>query len=144
MMSIVASQILYPEIVIRSTVSIASNLVSSASYLNSLIKHDTHLQNLLKLNDIIEDIGIIKSFIEEKQKQNKSKTLGICLENLGQILKELEKNIDSVIYKIENHKNLWFNSIRSYNITNESKNIPILLEKMKHRFEIVIKISSVI
>jgi hypothetical protein len=144
MMSIVASQILYPEIVIRSTVSIASNLVSSASYLNSLIKHDTNLQNLLNLNDIIEDIGIIKSFIEEKQKQNKSKTLGICLENLGQILKELEKNIDSVIYKIENHKNLWFNSIRSYNITNESKNIPILLEKMKHRFEIVIKISSVI
>jgi peptidoglycan hydrolase CwlO-like protein len=143
-MSIVASQILYPEIVIRSTVSIASNLVSSASYLNSLIKHDTNLQNLLNLNDIIEDIGIIKSFIEEKQKQNKSKTLGICLENLGQILKELEKNIDSVIYKIENHKNLWFNSIRSYNITNESKNIPILLEKMKHRFEIVIKISSVI
>jgi len=144
MMSIVASQILYPEIVIRSTVSIASNLVYSASYLNSLIKHDTHLQNLLNLNDIIEDIGIIKSFIEEKQKQNTSKTLGICLENLGQILKELEQNIDSVIYKIENHKHLWFNSIRSYNITNESKNIPMLLEKMNHRFEIVIKISSVI
>ena len=133
-MSIVASQILYPEIVIRSTVSIASNLVYSASYLNSLIKHDTHLQNLLNLNDIIE----------EKQKQNTSKTLGICLENLGQILKELEQNIDSVIYKIENHKHLWFNSIRSYNITNESKNIPMLLEKMNHRFEIVIKISSVI
>jgi len=144
MMSIVASQILYPEIVIRSTVSIASNLVYSASYLNSLIKHDTHLQNLLNLNDIIEDIGIIKSFIEEKQKQNTSKTLGICLENLGQILQELEQNIDSVIYKIENHKHLWFNSIRSYNITNESKNIPMLLEKMNHRFEIVIKISSVI
>ena len=144
MMSIVASQILYPEIVIRSTVSIASNLVASATYLNSLIRHDTHLQNLLNLNDIIEDIGIIKSFIEEKEKQNTSRTLGICLENLSQILQELEKNIDSVIYKIENHKNLWFNYFRSYNITNESKNIPILLEKMNHRFEILIKISSVI
>ena len=144
MMSIVASQILYPEIVIRSTLSIASNLVSSSSYLNSLIKNDTNLQKLLNLNDIIEDIGIIKCFIEEKQKQNTSKTLGICLENLGEILKELERNIDSVIYKIENHKHLWFNSIRSYNIVNESKNIPILLEKMNHRFEILIKISSVI
>ena len=39
---------------------------STSSYLNSLIKHDTHLQNLLNLNDIIEDIGIIKSFIEEE------------------------------------------------------------------------------
>ncbi len=143
-MSIVANQILYPEIIIRSTVSIASNLVSSATYLNSLIKHDNHLQKLLNLNDIIEDIGIIKSFVEEKQQQNTSKTLGICLENLSQILKELEENIDSVIYNIENHKNLWFNYFRSYNITKETKNIPILLEKMNHRFEIVIKISSVI
>ena len=144
MMSIVASQILYPEIVIRSTISIASNLVYSVKYLNSLITHDTHLQNLLNLNDIIEDIGIINSFVEEKQKQNKSKTLDICLENLGQILNDLEKNINSVIYKIENHKKLWFKSFRSYNINDEIKNIPILLEKMNHRFEIVIKISSAI
>ena len=144
MMSIVASQILYPEIVIRSTISIASNLVYSVKYLNSLITHDTHLQNLLNLNDIIEDIGIINSFVEEKQKQNKSKTLDNCLENLGQILNDLEKNINSVIYKIENHKKLWFKSFRSYNINDEIKNIPILLEKMNHRFEIVIKISSAI
>ena len=144
MMSIVASQILYPEIVIRSTISIASNLVYSVKYLNSLLTHDTHLQNLLNLNDIIEDIGIINSFVEEKQKQNKSKTLDICLENLGQILNDLEKNINSVIYKIENHKKLWFKSFRSYNINDEIKNIPILLEKMNHRFEIVIKISSAI
>ena len=96
------------------------------------------------MNDIIEDIGIINSFVEEKQKQNKSKTLDICLENLGQILNDLEKNINSVIYKIENHKKLWFKSFRSYNINDEIKNIPILLEKMNHRFEIVIKISSAI
>ena len=75
MLSLVANQILYPEIVIRSTISIASNLVTSVNYLNSLIKNDSHLQKLLNLNDIIEDIGIIKSFIEEKQKQNSSKTL---------------------------------------------------------------------
>lgn len=143
-MSIVASQILYPEIVIRSTISIASNLVSSITYLNSLIKYDTHLQNLFNLNDIVEDLGIIKSFVEEKQKQNSSKTLGICLENLGQILKELEHNVNSIIYKIENHNKLWLHSFRSYNISDESRTIPKLLEKMNHRFEIVIKISSVI
>ena len=92
MLSLVANQILYPEIVIRSTISIASNLVTSVNYLNSLIKNDSHLQKLLNLNDIIEDIGIIKSFIEEKQKQNSSKTLDICLENLGWLEKEPLKN----------------------------------------------------
>jgi len=142
MLSLVANQILYPEIVIRSTISIASNLVTSVNYLNSLIKNDSHLQKLLNLNDIIEDIGIIKSFIEEKQKQNSSKTLDICLENLGQILIDLEENINRITYKIENHKNLWFHNFRSYNVKIESENIPILIEKMNHRFEILIKISS--
>lgn len=142
MLSLVANQILYPEIVIRSTISIASNLVTSVNYLNSLIKNDSHLQKLLNLNDIIEDIGIIKSFIEEKQKQNSSKTLDICLENLGQILIDLEENINRITYKIENHKNLWFHNFRSYNLKIESENIPILIEKMNHRFEILIKISS--
>lgn len=142
MLSLVANQILYPEIVIRSTISIASNLVTSVNYLNYLIKNDSHLQKLLNLNDIIEDIGIIKSFIEEKQKQNSSKTLDICLENLGQILIDLEENINRITYKIENHKNLWFHNFRSYNVKIESENIPILIEKMNHRFEILIKISS--
>jgi len=142
MLSLVANQILYPEIVIRSTISIASNLVTSVNYLNSLIKNDSRLQKLLNLNDIIEDIGIIKSFIEEKQKQNSSKTLDICLENLGQILIDLEENINRITYKIENHKNLWFHNFRSYNVKIESENVPILIEKMNHRFEILIKISS--
>lgn len=142
MISLVANQILYPEIVIRSTISIASNLVTSMNYLNSLIKNDSNLQKLLNLNDIIEDIGIIKSFIEEKQKQNNSKTLDICLENLGQILIDLEENINRITYKIENHKKMWFHNFRSYDIKIESENIPILLEKMNHRFEILIKISS--
>ena len=66
------------------------------------------------------------------------------LENLEQTLSQLEQNVNSITYKIENHKNLWFNSFRSYNIENESRIIPILKEKMKQRFEILIKISSVI
>ena len=145
MLSIVANQIFYPEVIIRSTISITSNLITSATYLNSLIKSNSKLQNLLNLNDIIEEIGIIKSFIEEmEEKKQHSRTLHICIENLRQILSELEINVNSITYKIENHKNLWFNYIRSFDIDNESKVIPILKEKMKQRFEILIKISSVI
>ena len=57
-------------------------------------------------------------------------------------MKELEENISSITSKIENHKNLWFGLVRSYNIYEEKKQIPILITQLKHRFEILIKISS--
>jgi hypothetical protein len=146
MISLFANQILYPEAILRTSVSIASNLITSVTYLNLIIKKDTHLQNLLNLNDIIEEVGIIKSFIEEKNKlnDNKSKTIDICLENLTQILSQLENTVNNITLKIENHNKLWFHYFRSYNIDNESALIPILISKMKQRFEILIKISSAI
>ena len=55
---------------------------------------------------------------------------------------ELEKNINSITTKIEDHKQLWFGFMRSYNIAEEKILIPILINQLKHRFEILIKISS--
>ena len=146
MISLFANQILYPEVILRTSVSIASNLITSVTYLNSIIKKDTHLQNLLNLSDILEEVGIIKSFIEEKNKlnDNKSKTIDICLENLTQILSQLERTINNITLKIENHNKLWFHYFRYYDINYESKLIPILILKMKQRFEILIKISSAV
>ena len=40
MLNLVASSILYPEIIIRSSVSIASNLITSVHYLSSITKND--------------------------------------------------------------------------------------------------------
>jgi len=142
MLSIVASRILYPELIIRSCVSIATNLVTSVNYLITISKSDAELQNLLTANDIIEDINIIKTFIEEKQITNHSETVKICIENLNITLSELEKNIKSITTKIEMHKHLWFNYLRSYNIVEEKKQIPFLINKMKHRFELLIKICA--
>ena len=68
----------------------------------------------------------------------------ICIDNLNQTLSRLEYNINNITCKIENHKKLWFNSIRSYNIHNEKLEIPKLIEQMNHRFEVLIKISNVI
>lgn len=148
MLSIVATQLINPEVIFKSTISITTNLINSIQYLNSITKktNNYELNSYLNLNEIIEDIGIIKSFIEEKQDSNnlESKTINICIENLSLILFELEDNINSITRKIENHHNLWFNYFRSYNISCESKKIPKLIDKMKHRFEILIKISSAI
>ena len=55
-----------------------------------------------------------------------------------------DNNINSITSKIELHKTLWFNSFRSYDIAKEKNQIPILIEKLKHRFDILIKISSVL
>jgi hypothetical protein len=147
MLSIVANQLIYPEVIIKSTITITSSLINSIQYLNAITKktNNNELNTYLNLNEVVEDIGIIKSFIEEKQNSNlESKTMNICIENLSIILSELEYNINSITRKIENHHNLWFNYFRSYNISSESSKIPKLIEKMRHRFEILIKISSVI
>jgi len=147
MLSIVANQLIYPEVILKSTITITSSLINSIQYLNTITKktNNNELNTYLNLNEVVEDIGIIKSFIEEKQNSNlESKTMNICIENLSLILYELEHNINSITRKIENHHNLWFNYFRSYNISSESSKIPKLIEKMRHRFEILIKISSVI
>ena len=142
MLSLVATSMLYPELIIRSTVSLATNLTASVSYLVSISKSDIELQNLLVTNDIIDDINIIKTFIEEKELTNHSETVRICINNLSNTLSELEKNIASITRKIESHKDIWFNYFRSYNISEEKKQIPFLINKMKHRFDLLIKICS--
>lgn len=142
MLSLVAGSIILPELILRSTVSIASNLIVSAKYLVSISKSDFELQKILTESDIIEDISILKHFIEEKEMQNHSNTVSNCIENLNNTMKELENNISSITNKIENHKTLWFGFMRSYNINEEKREIPILINQLKHRFEILIKISS--
>ena len=145
MLNLVASSILYPEIIIRSSVSIASNLITSVQYLSSITKNDIEIQNLL---DIVEDIVIIKTFIEEKKNNNnnnnnhESKTVDMCINNLNQTLYQLEDNINSITQKIQTHKNKWFNNFRAYDISTEKNNIPILIKQMRHKFELLIKVSS--
>ena len=142
MLSIVASQIVYPELILRSSVSIASSLVTSVKYLISISKDDIDLQGILITNDIIEDINVIKTFIHEKQDHNTSDTVKLCIVNLSKTLEDLEKHINSITNKIENHKTLWFNYFRSYNITHEKAVIPLLIRQMKHRFDLLVQITS--
>lgn len=139
---VTAGTIIIPEIIIRSTVSITTNLISSLSYLKTISHSDTELQDMLTNSDIIEDISIIKHFIEEKQQHTSSNTIRICIEHLNKTLKELEQNISSITAKLESHKQLWFGFARSYNLSEEKRRIPQLTKQLKHRFEILIKISS--
>lgn len=139
MLPIVAASMLYPEIIIRSSVSITSNLIASISYLSTISRNDFELQKLL---DIVEDITIIKTFVEEKESTTNSKTIGMCIKSLNDPLMKLEHVIDSITKKIHSHKDKWFNSIRSYDIAKEKEQIPVLVNQMKHRFEMLIKVSS--
>ena len=139
----VATSLLPSEMIIKNGYFIANNLVSSLLYLKNLSHSDNELKNLFVNFDILEDIGIIKTFIEEKKLSNNSQTISVCIENLSQTLINLESNINSITNKIENHKSLWFNYFRSYNIQEEKIQIPKLISQMKHRFDILIKISSV-
>ena len=82
--SLVVSKVLYPEIIIKTITSLSSNLITSISYLRSLAHEDTELQDLLVKTDIIQDILIIKCFIEEKKDSNISNTVLNCINNLNE------------------------------------------------------------
>ena len=145
--SIVASRILYPELIIKTVTSLSSistNIIKSVHYLLTISKDDIILQKELTKSDIIQDISIIKSFIEEKRFDNESHTILACIDNLNQTLIELEIKIHSITEKLHNHEKLWVRYFRSYNIEKEKELIPILIEKLRHRFNLLIKISSII
>ena len=145
--SIMVSRILYPELIIKTVTSLSSistNIIKSVHYLVTISKDDVALQNELMKSDIIQDISIIKSFIEENKFDNTSHTIISCINNLNETLTELEINIHSITEKLHNHEKLWFRYFRSYNIEKEKELIPILIEKLRHRFNLLIKISSII
>ena len=142
MLSLVANTILYPEIIIRSTVSITTNLIYSISYLQNVSKGDPEIK-LLNLVDILNEINIIKTFIEEKHYDSmKRKSILMCLQTLKSTLEELEKVINQITKKLQEHRLKWLNRFRSYNITEETNQLPILKDKMKKHFELFLKISS--
>jgi hypothetical protein len=145
--SMVVSKVLYPELIIKtitSLSSLSSNLINSVYYLSSLAHKDTELHDLLIKTDIVQDIIIIKSFIEDKKNDDIKHTVLNCINNLNETILELDNNINSITSKIKLHDTLWFNYFRSYDITKEKNDIPILIEKLRHRFDLFIKISSIL
>ena len=132
------TSILYPELILRNSITITNSLITSVKYLSSISKHDHNLQNLL---NIIEDINVIKSFIDEQKCTSESKTVKMCIENLNLNLVKLENIINIITDKIQNHHKKWFSYIRSYDIEKEREMIPLLLNEMNHKFELLIKVS---
>jgi hypothetical protein len=142
--SLVASRLLYSDVILKTITSLSGNLISSVQYLKKISENDIDLQKLLNNSDITQDILIIKSFIEENQENFNSNTLLACINNLNDTLSELEIHINSITKKIKDHEQLWFRYFRYYDITKEKEIVPLLIEKLRHRFNMLIKISSII
>lgn len=142
--SLVASRLLYSDVILKTITSLSGNLISSVQYLKKISENDIDLQKLLNNSDITQDILIIKSFIEENQENFNSNTLLACINNLNETLSELEIHINSITKKIKDHEQLWFRYFRYYDISKEKEIVPLLIEKLRHRFNMLIKISSII
>ena len=142
-LSVVSSTLLGPRMIMTTAISITSNLISSIRYLSQLASADSSINELIITNDVLHDIIIIKTFIEELEKKPINDTMTVSIRNLGETLQHLEQNIHSVTQKIESHKTLWFSSFRSYNLSDEKKNIPFLINQLKHRFELLIKLGYI-
>lgn len=134
---------LYPEVLIKSITSLTSALISNIYNIVSTTR-DIDLKKILLTSDIIHDITIIKSFIEEKEVKEVNKTLLTCYHNIDETLKEIDDVIKSINIKFENHQKMWFSYFRRYDISFEKESIILLSDRLKHRFELLIKISSTI
>ena len=141
MLSVLATGIILPEILIRSSVSITSNLITSVSYLHQLTKSDPELRKLLNLTDILNEINIINSFLEEKKFNPEVRSVSMCLNVLEETMKDLENNINSITKKLQNHNKLWFHRFRSYDIESEKENVKELNNRMNSQFNLLLKIT---
>ena len=130
--------ILSPEILLKSITVLSTSILKGVYNLISITK-DTELQEIILSTDIIHDITVIKSFIEDINKTD-NKTVIECINNINETLKQLENTINTITNKFELHKNLWFSYFRSYDITSEKQNLKFLSNQLKHRFNILIKI----
>lgn len=142
--SYIASRALYnilcPEILLKSIIGLTGSILKGIYNLISITK-DTELQDIILSSDIIHDITVIKSFIENISKPD-NKTIMECINNINDTLQQLENTINSITNKFELHKNLWFSYFRSYDITSEKDTLKFLSNQLKHRFNILIKIST--
>lgn len=135
-MSLIVSDLL-----LKSTLSITSSLIYNINYIRSIKFHDEDLKKIFIENDVLSDIGIIKTYIEEEQqKHSASPSLKAAIENLNETLGYLEKEINILTTKIKTHHLKWFASYRSYGIEKEKQNILSLTQQMNHRFEMLLKI----
>ena len=131
---------LYPEIIIKSITTITSSLISGIYNLITLTQ-DIDLKKILVTSDIVHDITVIKSFVKELEK-TENNTILTCVHNLNETLKEIETTVNSIKNKFELHQKMWFSYFRSYDISSEKDSIIFLSNQLKHRFELLIKISS--
>ena len=131
---------LYPEIIIKSITTITSSLISGIYNLIT-ITQDIDLKKILVTSDIVHDITVIKSFVKELEK-TENNTILTCVHNLNETLKEIETTVNSIKNKFEVHQKMWFSYFRSYDISSEKDSIIFLSNQLKHRFELLIKISS--
>ena len=132
--------ILSPEILLKSITVLSTSILKGVYNLISITK-DTELQEIILSTDIIHDITVIKSFIEDINKTD-NKTVIECINNINETLKQLENTINTITNKFELHKNLWFSYFRSYDITCEKDTLKFLSNQLKHRFNILIQIST--
>jgi hypothetical protein len=132
-MSLIAGDFL-----LKSTISITSSLIYNINYIRNIKFHDEDLKKIFIENDVLSDIGIIKTYLEEQQLTLPS--VKAAVENLNETLGYLEKEINSLTTKIKTHHLKWFASYRSYGIEREKQNILSLTQQMNHRFEMLLKI----
>jgi hypothetical protein len=110
---------------IYTSLSTTTNaLVSTFNYITKANKPGLDdFKNRMKDIDLYQTISLLGAFVNELETNNKEMpdSLHIALNGVDIILKEINKELEHVKDKIEQHNNLWFNSLRPTNFENSIK-----------------------
>jgi len=142
--SVTASTLVYSSNIIKSLIFLTTD-VSKSIYNLIKISNDNDLKSILVKSDIMSDINIIKLFIEEKANLKEyNKSVITCIDNISETLRNLEYNINCITSMTKLNNELWFSYFRRHDTTEQKQNIIFLIDQLKHRFNLLIKIISIV
>ena len=126
------------EFLLKNTIALTGSILTNINFIRSYKIRDDELDKIFIDCDILSDIGIIKTYLQEHR--NESATFKASVQNLNETLFYLEAEITTLTTKIRDHHQKWFYYYRYYDIIPEKKKIFMLIHQMNHRFEMLLKI----
>ena len=143
---VTSSALLGREFLVQTVTKTTSNIYSSIESIMS--SDDLYFKNFLEKTDINIKLNIIHKVIDDLNNSNftyeKLKdSIDLTLKYLSDILKKIEKEIDSINLEIDNHKKKWLNKFRTPSYDSMITNLGLHLNILDKRFNLLMDLLKI-
>ena len=143
---VTSSALLGREFLVQTVTKTTSNIYSSIESIMS--SDDLYFKNFLEKTDINIKLNIIHKVIDDLNNSNftyeKLKdSIDLTLKYLSDILKKIEKEIDSINLEIDNHKKKWLYKFRRPSYDSMITNLGLHLNILDKRFNLLMDLLKI-